>query len=102
MDIFSVKRRMAVGGPLWWSLDGISDANCLAAYTFANRYSEADAKKDLTRKYGDITNSGCPWSSGNGFYVNGSSHLDQSSLRSAGIKSIVNSSYCNENKFCSL
>lgn len=89
MDYFAMKKKAGGTEPLWWSLDGVSDTNCLAAYTFVNRYSEADAKKDLTRKYGDITNNGCPWSSGNGFYVNGSSHLDQSSIRSSSIKSII-------------
>ena len=89
MDYFAMKKRAGGTEPLWWSLDGVSDTNCLAAYTFANRYSEADAKKDLTRKYGDIINNGCTWSQSNGYYVDSSKHLDQSTLRSAGIKSIV-------------
>ena len=89
MDYLSARKKLGTAGSLWWSLNGMNDANCLAAYTFVNRITEADAKKDLTRKYSDITNNGCPWSSGNGYYINGSSHLDHSSLRSAGIKSIV-------------
>lgn len=90
MDYFSTKKRLASSGSLWWSLDGLSDANCLAAYSFVNRYSVDDAKKDLTRKYGDITNNGCLYMSNAGFYINNSNYLDQPTLRSSGnIKSIV-------------
>lgn len=88
MDYWTLKKKPH-GDPLWWSLDGVSDANCLAAYRFNSRNSEAEAKKDLTNKYGDISNSGCSWSSGNGYYVNNTNYIDQSTLRSASIKSIV-------------
>lgn len=89
MDYWMIKKRLAASGSFWWSPDGVSDTDCLAAYRFTARNSEIEAKKDLLGKSGDIANSGCSWSAGNGYYINNTNCLDQSTLRSSGIKSIV-------------
>lgn len=90
MDYWSLKRKNP-GPPLWWSLDGRSSANVLAAYTFTNRNSASDALKDLTGHGYHLTNNNATWSSSGGFWtcVNESRYLDNSSLRNAGIKSVV-------------
>lgn len=89
MDYLALRKRTVSSGSLWYSLDGYSDANVLGAWKFNKRNSESDALKGLTNGR-TLSNSGCAWSSGNGFYVDGSHYLDHSSLRSSGnMKSIV-------------
>lgn len=87
---FLRRRKRSAAGELFWLLDGMSYADTLGAWRFQGVNTEADAKADLTGHGNTLTNSGCSWSAANGFYVNNSNYLDQSSLRGYGnMKSIV-------------
>ena len=89
MDIFSVKRRMNVGGPLWWSLDGVSDANVLGAWRFKGRNTKAAAVTDLTKNNRTLDGQGdCSWSQSSGITVSVENrnsvtarYLDNSTIR---------------------
>lgn len=61
--MFSIKRRMNFGSPLWWSLDGFSNANVLGAWKFSGRDNENIAKTDLTGRNATLTKNNCGWSS---------------------------------------
>ena len=98
MDIFAIKRRMTVGEPLWWSLDGVSNTGVIGAWKFKNRDSSSQALIDISGKGTELTYSGGSgdWSKSNGFTISvdnqsGSvvtKYLDNSTVRSS-CKSIV-------------
>ena len=94
MNYLQQRKRMVSGIGMWWLADGMSEGNCLAAWQFKNRYTQADATKDMTGHGYALTNSGCAWSS-SGFNTscishgsNGGCYLDNASLRSNG-KTII-------------
>lgn len=100
MDYFDRKKRFAGGGPNFWMTDTISYSEVLAAYRFKGAASADSALTNLVKAATyKLTNSGCGWSSGNGFNVsietwgntlnNAGHYLDNSSLRSAGIKTMI-------------
>lgn len=76
----------------WFTNNGtIPVSNVLGAYSFKGAASAADALKDLTGHGKTLTNNGCSWSSGSGFWISigPKQYLDSSALRAAGIKSFV-------------
>lgn len=80
--------RQCFGDGDFWKVDGILDSECLAAYSFKGAESAAVALQDLTGHNRTLTNSGCTWSTENGYYIDSSKYLDNSSLRGS-MKSIV-------------
>ena len=84
------KARLCFSGD-FWRADGISESNCLAAYRFKGSANATTALTDLTGHGYTMGNNGCGWSSADGFgvSVSESKYLDNGSLRSAGIASIV-------------
>ena len=92
MGFLEWKKRMLMAARTeFWRLAGISDSDVLGAYSFAGAYSDDNALTNLVNasKY-KLVNNGCGRNS-LGFLVNISSnqHLNNDSLQSAGIKSVV-------------
>lgn len=90
MDFLTIKRRSGALKTQFWMASGISYSDVLAAYQFKGVNTQSEAISDLSGHGRTLSNTGCTWSTGNGFYVPMNSYLDHSTLRSSGsIKSIV-------------
>ena len=88
MDYWAHKKKYP-GEPAWWLINGVTNANVIAAYKFKKRNSQSDALKDLTGHGNTLTNNGCSWASGSGFTVSMENrnsvtahYLDNSTVRS--------------------
>ena len=78
----------------WYLTDGINESNVIAAYKFIERSSVNDALRPVNERNTNMVltrsnSSEVTWDSVDGFYISWGNYLDNSSLRSAGINSLI-------------